>query len=92
LSKAKIEIRKIDQIMFGGKPDSEMSTTFQKFMDHTTMKKVDSASDWKVIGRIKIKPPANGGAEKPTRVEKIYLDQISAHQILKVLPTLPSIC
>ena len=77
--------------MFGGKPSSEISTSFQQFMDDKTIEKVEKSNNWNVIGRIKIKPPA-GGDQKPSRVEKIYLDQLSAHKILKVLPTLPSLC
>ena len=77
--------------MFGGKPSSEISTSFQQFIDDKTIKKVEKSNNWNVIGRIKIKPPA-ADDKRPTRVEKIYLDQLSAHKILKVLPTLPSLC
>ena len=92
LSKAKINMSKINQIMFGGVPDEELSTSFQKFIDESTIQKIEKSNEWKVIGRVKIKPPNGEIKDGKERVERVYLDQFSAHKILKVLPTLPSLC
>ena len=92
LTKAKIHMSKINQIMFGGVPDEELSTSFQKFTDESTIQKIEKANEWKVIGRVKIRPPNGPVKETKERVERVYLDQLSAHKILRALPTLPSLC
>jgi len=92
LNKAKAHLSRVNQILFGGTPEAELSTCFQRFLDESCTEKIEKSSEWKVIGRVRIKPPNSQPNEGKERVEKVYLDQLSAHKILKVLPTLPSLC
>ena len=92
LNKVKLHLSKISQIMFGGHPEGELGTSFQRFANSGAMEKVENSSEWQVIGRVKIRPPNTQSNEGKARVEKIYLDEFSAHRVLKALPTLPSIC
>jgi hypothetical protein len=92
LSKVKAHLKNINQLLFGGQPDSSQGTSFQKFMTQDATEKLKKSSEWQVIGRVKIKPPTGEKKEGKEKVERIYLDQFSAHKVLRALPTLPSIC
>lgn len=87
ISEVKLNISKINYTLFGGQPEGELSTSFQKFMENSTVEKVDKAAVWHVIGRVKINPPKNEGE---ARIEKIYLNEFSAEKVLRALPILPS--
>jgi len=91
LTKVKTHLKTITQMVFGGQPQGELGTSFQRYLDAESQQKIEKSSEWQVIGRVKIKPPGQV-KEGNERVEKIYLDQFSAHKVLKALPTLPSIC
>jgi hypothetical protein len=87
LNKVKLNISKINHTLFGGQPEGELSTSFQKFMENGIAEKVDKAANWHVIGRVKIKPSQN---QDEPRVERIYLNESSAEKVLRALPILPS--
>ena len=90
LKKVNMHMKKINDIVFSGQPDGDLGTSFQKFIHPDTSQKIEKSANWKVIGRVKIKPPASQSSEAQARVEKVYLNQISAHKVLKALPILSS--
>mmetsp|Transcript_7596 Transcript_7596/g.8639 ORF Transcript_7596/g.8639 Transcript_7596/m.8639 type:complete len:136 (+) Transcript_7596:14-421(+) len=90
LKKVSMHIRKINDIIFSGQPEGDLGTSFHRFTNADTSAKIDKSTDWKVIGRVKIKPPVAPSNEAKERVEKVYLNQLSAHKVLRALPILSS--